>query len=179
MYYDSHDYNYFDVKIFSGTVKVILFGTMSNSYTHITYLCPFFIYINSYIHYRLVRLFLEPNERLIGDNFVWQIRDDSESITFKEKSPRRCHYMHRIHHGRSDGNDVTAAFTYCPGSSKVTILICTYIKIEFKVSLSTDYKFIMFRFQKIVPSERQDVCNWKIHLKIIIIVFCCNTFFLN
>lgn len=74
---------------------------------------------------RLVRLFLEPNDRLIGDDFVWQIRGDSESdMTFKEKLPRRCHYMHRVERQQHDrgvrGGDVTAAFTYCPGSSKVS-----------------------------------------------------------
>lgn len=75
---------------------------------------------------RLVRLFLEPNDRLIGDDFVWQIRGDSESdTTFKEKLPRRCHYMHRVERHQRDrgirGDDVTAAFTYCPGSSKVSV----------------------------------------------------------
>lgn len=66
---------------------------------------------------RLVQLYLEANDRLISDDFVWQIRDNLESITFNDKSPRRCHYMHRI---RENG-DVTAAFTYCPGSSKVSM----------------------------------------------------------
>lgn len=72
---------------------------------------------------RLVRLFLEPNDRLISDDFVWQIRGDSGSdVMFKEKSPRRCHYMHRVvRNDQVEGDDgVTAAFTYCPGSSKVS-----------------------------------------------------------
>jgi len=73
---------------------------------------------NIYITFRSVTLFLEPNDRLISDNFVWKIRDDSESVTYEEKSPRRCHYMHRISH--TGNGDVTAAFTYCPGSSKVS-----------------------------------------------------------
>lgn len=69
---------------------------------------------------RLVQLLLEPNDYLISDKFVWQIRDDSESITLKKKSPRRCHYMHRVRDNRGGDGDVTAAFTYCPGSSKVS-----------------------------------------------------------
>lgn len=71
-----------------------------------------------FIIHRSVQLFLEPNDRLISEDFVWQIRDDSESVTYEEKSPRRCHYMHRI--SRTGDGGVTAAFTYCPGSSKVS-----------------------------------------------------------
>ncbi|KAF0764866.1 A disintegrin and metalloproteinase with thrombospondin motifs adt-2-like isoform X2, partial [Aphis craccivora] len=77
---------------------------------------------------RSVKLFLEPNDRLISDNFVWKIRDDSESVTYAEKSPRRCHYMHRISHN-GDG-DVTAAFTYCPGSSKNGIVFLPDVTYE-------------------------------------------------
>ncbi|XP_015365933.1 PREDICTED: A disintegrin and metalloproteinase with thrombospondin motifs 3-like [Diuraphis noxia] len=84
--------------------------------------CTFFIFG------RLVKLFLEPNERLISEDFVWQIRGDSESVTYEKKSPRRCHYMHRISH-TGDG-DVTAAFTYCPGSSKNGIVFLSDITYE-------------------------------------------------
>lgn len=79
---------------------------------------------------RLVRLYLEPNDRLISDDFEWRIRDDSddsdnERTKFMYKSPRRCHYMHRIRKG-GEGGGVTAAFTYCPGSSKVSKQVRNY-----------------------------------------------------
>ncbi|XP_060842752.1 A disintegrin and metalloproteinase with thrombospondin motifs adt-2-like [Rhopalosiphum padi] len=84
--------------------------------------CTFFAFGRS------VNLFLEPNDRLISDNFVWKIRDDSESVTYQEKSPRRCHYMHRISHTGDAG--VTAAFTYCPGSSKNGIVFLPDVTYE-------------------------------------------------
>lgn len=94
---------------------------------------------------RLVHLHLEPNDRLIGDDFVWQIRDDS--VTFKEKSPRRCHYMHRTHDGGRGDGVTAAAFTYCPGSSKVSIrfilveciLLHTYIYIHTSYSRTNEF----------------------------------------
>ncbi|XP_025421682.1 A disintegrin and metalloproteinase with thrombospondin motifs adt-2-like isoform X2 [Sipha flava] len=79
---------------------------------------------------RLVRLFLEPNDRLISDDFVWQVRDDSQSsATVKRKSPRRCHYMHRTRN-EDRGGDVTAAFTYCLGSSKSGIVFLSDVTYE-------------------------------------------------
>lgn len=77
---------------------------------------------------RLVQLFLEPNDRLISEDFVWQIRDDSESVTYEKRSPRRCHYMHRISHTGDGG--LTAAFTYCPGSSKNGIVFLPDVTYE-------------------------------------------------
>ncbi|XP_050422560.1 A disintegrin and metalloproteinase with thrombospondin motifs adt-2-like [Adelges cooleyi] len=77
---------------------------------------------------RSVRLYLEPNDRLISDNFQWTIRDGGEELVeLNRKSPKRCHYMHRT---RDNYEDVAAAFTYCPGSSKSGIVFLPDVTFE-------------------------------------------------
>jgi len=120
-----------------------------------------------FIIHRLVQLFLEPNDRLISEDFVWQIRSDSELVTYEKKSPRRCHYMHRISHTGDGG--VTAAFTYCPGSSKVSALCEQYSQLEFRCNREIDMllksKFIMQSFD----------INFKFICRIIFIINICMT----